>query len=493
MIEMEKWAAIRCLKAEGKGTRWIARQLGISRNTVKKALRGEKPPKYERKMEVNPLIKPYLEDIKQMVLVKGYIGSRILEEIKQKDYQGSKSCFYRILEKIRGIKNLSKISQRFETAPGIQSQFDWSPYTLMLGGELKKVTIFRVILGYSRKRKHIASLDEAQSSIFEAIENGFWVFGGATKELVVDNARAMVLNPDPNNFIWNRKFLELCGYYGTRPIACSVALPRSKGKVENPFYFLEQHFLKGREFKDFEDLVTQLARFEEEKMNERVHGTTGEKPNLRFEKEKDLLIPLPASRFVGTKEEFRHANWDCLISYRHNYYSVPYPYAGKNVWVRPSQGFYLKIYATSGKLLAVHNMSQRKGQIIMKKEHYEGLKKHVPYSREFLIKKFHELFPEEEMFLEKLISQQKLNVKSHLRVILNLARFYSPEDIRQAFRYALDYNTFSKNFIQGVLEANKNINMEPAISSLSIQDFPRLNIKRPLKEYAIGGNSDGSE
>lgn len=44
MIEMEKWAAIRQLNEQGYGKRRIARMLGVSRNTVKRALKGEDVP-----------------------------------------------------------------------------------------------------------------------------------------------------------------------------------------------------------------------------------------------------------------------------------------------------------------------------------------------------------------------------------------------------------------------------------------------------------------
>ena len=46
---MEDWAEIRRLhRAEGMAIRAIARRLGVSKNTVKKALARHEPPRYER-------------------------------------------------------------------------------------------------------------------------------------------------------------------------------------------------------------------------------------------------------------------------------------------------------------------------------------------------------------------------------------------------------------------------------------------------------------
>ena len=117
-----------------------------------------------------------------------------------------------------------------------------------IGGSITRVVVFCLTLGYSRRKRYWASLDEKQVSIFEALEEGFWHFGGVTKELLVDNARAMVLNPSPSHFQWNRHFLELCGHYRVRPVPCRVGHPQTKGKVERPFFYLEQHFIKGNSF-----------------------------------------------------------------------------------------------------------------------------------------------------------------------------------------------------------------------------------------------------
>lgn len=164
-------------------------------------------------------------------------------------------------------------------------------------------------------------------------------------------------------------------YYNIQPKACLPGRPETKGKVENPFFYLQEHFIKGGRFNSFEDFLKQLQDFND-KVNERLHQGTGKIPQELFlTDEKRHLKPLPDKRFVGSSEDFRNANYDCLISVGGNKYSVPYTYGGKQVWIRIVPGVRLKVYSQQAKLIAEHDLSKGKNQIIINPAHYEGLKR----------------------------------------------------------------------------------------------------------------------
>ena len=230
MISMEAWMTIRYLKAEGLGTRKIAREVGVARNTVKKAIHSDSPPSYRREARPNKKLEPLKEVVRRMVVVDHFIGSRILEEIRPRGYDGSQAAFYRFLAKIKTEEGKSKACIRYETPPGEQAQFDWSPYTVPIGGSLTKVVVFRLILGFSRRKCHFPSLNESQASTFEGIEQGLRKFGGAPKELLVDNAKVFVLDARPGHFQWNTRFVELCGHYSI------TDLPAPKPLLQLHFY-----------------------------------------------------------------------------------------------------------------------------------------------------------------------------------------------------------------------------------------------------------------
>jgi len=419
---------------------------------VRHALRSNGPPHYQRPARPNQQLVAYEAQIHRWYFGQNLIGSRILRELRKLGYSGGPTALYAYLKHVRAAVPSSKATVRFETPPGRQGQFDWSPYTLDLGGELTKVIVFGLTLGYSRRKHYTVSLDETQASILEAIEACLHHFGGAPKELLVDNARALVTDANPAHFRWNPQFLELCGHYRVQPRACKPYRARTKGKIERPFFYLEEQFLKGRAFASLLDLHYQLARFEEDDLDVYVHATTQERAIDRFQVELPHLTPLPDQRFVGTLALSRKVSWDCLVSFRGSRYSVPAVYAGKRVWLLVSRGTHLMVLDAQRQIVAEHALSQCHGSTVLIQEHYATLRRTAARTTVVLAEQFLARFPRQRAFLEGLIAQHKLNPADHLRPILELADVYDAASLERAFATARTYNTYSKTFVRGVLE-----------------------------------------
>jgi transposase len=452
VLRVEAWTTIRYLHAQGTPIRAICRELGVSRNTVRQALRGESPPKYQRPPKPNAKLAPFEAQIRTWYFGEKLIGSRILRELRALGYDGHRSALYRYMQHLKSQAPSSKVTERFETPPGQQAQFDWSPYTIELGGELMRVIVFGMVLGYSRRKHYTASLDETQASIYEAIESCLRHFGGAAKQLLVDNAKAFVLDANPAHFRWNPQFLELCGHYRIRPTACQPYRARTKGKVERPFFYLEQQFIKGTQFASLHHFLEQLAAFEREDLDLRIHTTTQERPIDRFERELPHLTPLPEQRFVGTLAISRKVSWDCLVSYQGSRYSVPATYAGKLVWLLPSRGSHLLVLDAKRDVLAEHQLSPTKGTIVMRPEHYAPLRRGTARTYVLLAEQFLKQFPQRSSFLEGLLAQHKLDPTRHLHGIMELASLYDANSLERALSVATEYNTYSHTFVRGVLE-----------------------------------------
>jgi transposase len=451
LLSVEAWTTIRYLHAQGLGIRAITRELNLSRKAVRRALRMEEAPRYQRPKRPNLKLLPFEARIREGYFREHLIGSRILRELRAQGYAGSASALYTYLKSLRALVPSRKATVRYETGPGQQGQFDWSPYTVDLGGERLKVIVYGMTLGYSRRKHYTASLDETQVSIFEAVELCLRHFSGAPKELLVDNAKAFVLDANPAHFRWNPQFLELCGHYRLKPRACQPYRAQTKGKVERPFFYLEQQFLKGRRFASFAHFLQELAVFERDDLDCRVHSTTQERPLDRFAAEAPQLTPLPEARFVGTLALSRKVSWDCLVSFRGSRYSVPAVYAGQLVWLLVSRGTHLLVLDARRAVIAEHALSAMKGTTVIQDEHYAALRRGPARTYVVLAEQFLARFPHHAPFLEGLTAQHKLNPAAHLRGVLELALLYDAASLEHAFAVAQEYQTYSQSFLRGLL------------------------------------------
>jgi transposase len=481
---VEAWTTIRYLHAQGMGIRAICREVGVSRKAVRRALRIDGMPRYSRPERPNPKLVPFEADIRRMYFTEHLIGSRILRELRPA-YTGSASALYAYLKSLRASVPSSKATERFETPPGFQAQFDWSPYTIDLGGELFRVIVFCMVLGFSRCKHYTASLDETQASIFEAIESCLHHFGAAPKQLLVDNAKAFVLDPNPAHFRWNPQFLELCGHYRLKPRACQPYRAQTKGKVERPFFYLEQQFIKGTHFASFSHFLEQLAVFERDDLDVRVHSTTLQRPIDRFQQELPHLTPLPEQRFVGTLALSRKVSWDCLVSYDGSRYSVPATQAGKLVWLLPSRGTHVLVLDARREVLVQHRLSDVKGAIVILPEHYAPLRRTAARTYVVLAKQFLERFPHQAAFLDGLVAQHKMNPADHLRGVMELASLYDTRSLERAFAVAQEFNTYSHGFVRGLLESTgqSEVCASDVLAPLAARPLPAAVVNADLGRY----------
>lgn len=482
MIAMEDWVTIKTLKAKNPAMslREIGRLVNISPHTVKSALENTEAPSYQRASSTTGKLEPFKEVVFEMLNVKRFKGSRILEELRSKGYTGGKTALYELLSSIR-IES-KKHCTPYETAPGVQGQFDWSPYTVTIGGELTKVIALSYINGFSRYQIFNASLSENQGAIFEAIEDSLTESQGVPERIQTDNAKVFVTNPSRSNFCWNERYLQFCGHYGFEPSRSLPGHPWSKGKVEKPFEYLENHFIAGSSFESFPDLIHKLKVFQA-KVNTRLHATIKTTPTDLIGKDREAFSRLPSTRYVGVKEEIRKVTQDCLLSFNGSRYSVPWMFAGKYVWLRVSRGFFLEIYSQANVSLATHTLSMKKGAIIIDKSHYRT-NPHAETSFDRLRVTFIESFPAYELFLDKLHAQKRLNARRHLFQILEIAELYHRTDVCKALDLSLEYNVFTAAFIKGVLE--KHCKHTTEISRVNLyQQLPVTDVSCNLADYQL--------
>jgi transposase len=81
---------------------------------------------------------------------------------------------------------------RFETPPGHQLQIDFGSPHVVVAQERTKIFLFVATSGFSRRTFVDLFLHERQSAWLQGLEGAFRHFGGVTRELLIDNAKALV-------------------------------------------------------------------------------------------------------------------------------------------------------------------------------------------------------------------------------------------------------------------------------------------------------------
>lgn len=365
---------MRSLYEKGLKKAAIARLLGCDRKTVANNLKKETTPKYNRPKKKSKL-DDYKNYIQMQLEVYDLTANKLYEQIKKQGYKGKYSL---VANYVKSEKNELKKRAilRFETLPGEQGQVDWGNFGLFYDQEEKRWIIlncFFIILGYSRKL-YIEFFDKADTSNFlKGHNNAFKYFGGYPKELLYDNLKSVVIKRamKAKDSEFNKKFLDFSGYYGFKPILCRPYKPNTKGKVENSVLYAKQNFFAGEEFISLKQINEKALEWLN-RTGERIHYTTKQKPNDRLKLEG--LISLEGKRLYDTNIIcYRRVFNDSHFSYRANFYSVPYEYAGKEVAIKDNEKEIEVIYRD--KTIAKHILNKKeKGQHITDSGHLEGLK-----------------------------------------------------------------------------------------------------------------------
>lgn len=479
MIDVEKWATIRSLAREGYGKKTIARMLGISRNTVRRALEGDKPPRYVREKQGETKLDPYKEKARHLYLDQDLIGTRIFNDLTAEGYTGSITTLYRYLTQL-DKNHRGKVTVRFETAPGVQAQFDWSPYKVDIAGKEQNVYCYLLVLSYSRYKYMTFSADQTTNSVVEALEEALRFWGGAPQTILIDNAKQMVFETLPNNVKrFNETLLMLAGMYSFKPVACRIRCAKTKGKVERPFFYIEQHFIKGRTFTSMEDLIEKGHRFIAE-WNQREHMTTLRPPVELLPLDLAKLSALPGTNLTETMRELRKVSWDCLVSVKGSRYSVPHQYAGKRVWIKTEHGHLLTVLSLNGAIIAQHELSKQKGSTNINSSHYEGLNP-TPQSAPRIREVFYAHFPSGEQFFQGLQERVTCNAPYHAQKILLLREYYADETIELAIQKALTFKAFSHSAVCNILKQHP---FKEMALPLSPKKVPKAGSEpRPLSYY----------
>lgn len=464
------------LYARSFSIRQISKLMNISRVRIRRILvsnsvyRDTTPkevvkPKNKRQSKLDPY-KSYIGEL--LDKYSDITGQRIYELLKEKGYDGKITILRDYLKTIGQMVSKTPIKM-VETDPGQLAAHDWSDYNITFTtGEKRKVTFFSFILCYSRRQYVSVVEDKKQKTLFRELSSAFIYMDGVTLEIRGDNQKPCVDHWEGGQPVFNPTYLTFASHYRFRPRTITPYKPQENLKVERPFYYLERSFLKGRQFKDMEDLKEQLRQWLIEINDVRIHGTTKRRPIDMYIEEQPFLQPLPAIHFDTAEVVQRVVNQESCVQWKEYMYAVPKKYIYEVCPVRITED-QLIVYSPSGEQLVVHPLA-KPGQ----KARYVGLlekpRNKPTLALDDVIFRLVSFGPEMTQYIE-LVKQYKVKSWGHqLRRLLALKVNYRTEDIMVAVRRAMKYKVFDAGTIESFLENNS----EPRYS-IKLSFKPRNN------------------
>jgi transposase len=476
------------LKQLGRGIKSIAKDLGISKNTVKsylyrasstqmstetllelddpvlesKLLVGN--PSYkkdERYEQLKNKFKDYTPELEKV----GVTRKILWDEYRQSSplgYSYTQFC-YHFSQHLKAAKP----SMVLQHQAGEKLYIDFAGKKLGYidpeTGELIECQVFVACLPYSDYSFAMAVRTQTIEDFIHALTCCLEAIGGVPQTLVPDNLKAAIVKANNYEPDVNRVLEDFANHYNTTVTPARARKPKDKALVENQVKLIYSRVyakLRNQQFFDLDSLNQAIF----EKVKEHNQTRMQQRDYCREEKflsdEKNKLKILPPEKFeIKYYKTLKVAkNNHIYLSVDKHYYSVPYAYIGQKSSVIFTRSI-VKIYI-SGKQVAAHPRIYKAGK-------YSTVKEHLCSHHQYYLDRSPEYYrtragKESEEFYElvnSIFTQDKYPEQLYRTCdgLFNLQRKTEAEKFTAACRIAIENNNYSYHFIHNIIE-NKMVN-----------------------------------
>jgi transposase len=384
---------------EGWSIRKISRNLGVSRQTIRKMLQDSDIPKYNlTKAKPCPVLDPYkdiilnwLEEDKVAPKKQQHTARRIYHRLQEVyDFAGSESSVRRYISIIK--KSGKEIYVPLTAGYGEQAQVDWGRAKVYIDGKYTEVSLFCLRLKASLVSFVWASPSEKMEAFLEGHKRAFEWLGGVPHTLVYDNPKTAVTKilKGPHREEHNI-FSSLRAHYLFDSEFCNPAKGNEKGTVENLVKYVRQNaMVPVPRVSSLEELNEILLFWCEKQRNQRT---------VEWQKEYLELRPLPSVPFKCSRTYIVQSNNLLLFQHDRNHYSVPHTYGVRKLRIETYVDR-IEVYDI-GKLITVHDRCYNYGEKIMKLEHYLPVIATKPRASKnaLVVRKLPQIYQKLRMFL----------------------------------------------------------------------------------------------
>jgi transposase len=375
VLDVERWAELRREHfVRGVGIKELARRYGIDRNTVRRAVRSQEPPRYQRPRAVSKL-EPFKGEILELLRQDPRMpGVRVRELIELLGFVGGKTIVDDYLREVRPLFLRPRTFQRTVYRPGEVCQFDlWhtSDPVPVGHGQTRQGFVVVAALGYSRAGAGALIFSRQAADVLWGMARCLWSLGAVPELLVWDREGCLHAGGGRPT----ESYAAFCGQLRTGWLFCEPADPQAKGVVERLQGYMETNFEPGRRFANHLDYQLQLDAWFE-KANARTHKTLRCRPLDRLAEEREAMTSLPSQELDLDERLVVRVPADPHVRVGTNDYSIDPAMVGRRVEVRVSQREITATCLDTGQLAARHERSFAKHRTITALEHARALRAH---------------------------------------------------------------------------------------------------------------------
>jgi transposase len=374
VVDVEQWAELRREHfVAGKSIKRLVRETGLSKNTIRRALRSETPPRYQRSSRAG-VLEEFKPEIHRLLAEDPKLpGVRVRELLEPLGCTAGKTIVDDYLREVRPLfARPARTFQRTIYRPGEVCQFDvWQPHEQVpVGhGQTRQGWVVVACLGYSRAGA------------------GMLVFSKETEDLLAGIAGCLTrLGALPKELVWDRQagihghggrptvaFAAFCGQLRVAWRFCEPADPQAKGAVERLQGYAETNFELGRRFANELDFQDQLDAWFS-KVNARIHKTLRVRPADRLLEERQVMRSLPPVMPDSARRWVIRVPPDPYVRVDTNDYSLDPAFVGRRVEVRVDDREVTAVVLDTGELAARPVRGFAKHRTVTALEHARALR-----------------------------------------------------------------------------------------------------------------------
>ena len=355
---MEDWAEIRRLfHAEKMPKKQIAEKLGISRNTVAKAVASTEPPKYKRAPK-GSIVDPYVPQIKQLLADTPRMPATVIAE--RIGWQHSMTVLKDKVRQLRPLYAGVDPADRLVHRPGEAAQFDlWFPEPrIPVGhGQVRTLPVLVMTLTFSRFLAALMVPSRQSGDLLAGMWQMISGVGAVSKQLIWDREAAIAPKGKPLDPV-----AAFAGTLATRMVIAPARDPEFKGMTERNNDYFERSFLPGRRFTSPGDFNTQIHEWITTTANHRRIRSIGASPAERIGEDLVAMTALPPTPpATGFSHQVRLGR-DYYIRFDTNDYSVDPRFIGRLIQITATLERVVAV--CDGQIAADHQRCWAKHQVV---------------------------------------------------------------------------------------------------------------------------------